>query len=193
MTNAEPSPLGMMSPLLRPLAQNWWLILLRGVLAIVFGIIALVLPGVALISFIWIFGVFAFVDGIFSIGAAITGGTMAPRWWLAIVGLAGIAVGVLAVAWPDVTALVLLTFIGVWAIVRGLFEIVGALSIRQHIENEWMLVAAGALSVLFGAVVLIAPGAGALALLWLIGAYAVVAGLMLVGFAFRLRAHRHAT
>jgi uncharacterized membrane protein HdeD (DUF308 family) len=154
MTNAEPSPFGTTSPLLKPLADNWWLILLRGLLAIVFGLIALIFPGIALLSFVWIFGVFAFVDGIFSIGAAITGGTMAPRWWLIIVG---------------------------------------ALSVRRHMENEWMLIAAGALSVLFGAVVLIAPGAGALALLWLIGAYAIVFGLMMVGFAFRLRTHRHAS
>jgi uncharacterized membrane protein HdeD (DUF308 family) len=193
MTNAEPSPFGTTSPLLKPLADNWWLILLRGLLAIVFGLIALIFPGIALLSFVWIFGVFAFVDGIFSIGAAITGGTMAPRWWLIIVGLAGIAVGILAVAWPDRTALILLIFIGAWAVVRGLFEIVGALSVRRHMENEWMLIAAGALSVLFGAVVLIAPGAGALALLWLIGAYAIVFGLMMVGFAFRLRTHRHAS
>lgn len=190
MSNPETSPFGL--ALMRPLAENWWLFLLRGVATILFGLVALVFPGIALVSFVWVYGAFAFVDGAFAIGGAIRGGTMTPRWWLAIVGIAGIAAGILAVVWPGITALVLLTFIGIWSIIRGLFEIVGAFSVRRHIDNEWMLIAAGALSVLFGIIVLVAPGAGALALLWLIGAYAIVAGIMLVGFAFRLREHRPA-
>jgi uncharacterized membrane protein HdeD (DUF308 family) len=192
MTDTDRGAFGLGSVLMKPLAENWWLILLRGVFAILFGITALVFPGITLVAFVWVFGAFALVDGLFSIAAAIRGGTMTPRWWLAIVGIAGIAAGILAAVWPGMTALLLLTFIGAWSIVRGLFEIVGAFRLRRHIDNEWMLIGAGALSVLFGILVLVAPGAGALALLWLIGVYAILSGLMLVGLAFRLRSHRQA-
>jgi uncharacterized membrane protein HdeD (DUF308 family) len=184
-------PFGFGALMIRPLAANWWLILLRGAFAILFGLVALIFPGITLVTFVWVFGAFVLVDGVTSIAAAIRGGTMTPRWWLAVVGLSGIAAGILAIVWPGMTALILITFIGVWSIVRGVFEIVGAIRLRQHIDNEWMLVGAGLLSVIFGIAVLVAPGAGALALAWLIGVYAVASGLMLVGLALRLRAHRH--
>ena len=190
MANTDFPSQGLGTLFMKPLADNWWLMLLRGIVAILFGILALVYPGITLVTFVWVFGAFAFVDGIFSIGAAIRGGTMMPRWWLVIVGLAGIAAGIAAVVWTGMTALLILTFIGIWSIIRGVFEIAGAIRVRQHIDNEWMLIGAGLLSILFGIIVLIAPGAGALALLWLIGAWAIVSGVMLVGFAFRLRGLR---
>ncbi len=190
-TDSHTLTFGTPGPFLLPLAANWWLILLRGIVAILFGIVALLYPDVTLATFIWLFGAFVFVDGVFSIGAAMRGGNIAPRWWLVLVGLAGIVTGILAVVWPGLTALVLVAFIGAWSILRGLFEIIGALRLRRHIDNEWMLIATGALSILFGVIVLVAPGAGALALLWFIGAYAIVSGLMLAILALRLRLHSH--
>lgn len=189
MTFANPSPVGLRSPLLAPLARNWGLVALRGVLAILFGIVCIVWPGMALTTLIWLFAIYAIVDGIFSVGAGITGGSMMPRWWLIVVGLAGIVAGLIAAFNPGATALVLLTFIGAWLVVRGIFEIIGAIAVRREIDNEWMLILGGALSVLFGLYVIIFPGGGALAILLAIGIFSIIGGVMMVGFALRLRRH----
>jgi uncharacterized membrane protein HdeD (DUF308 family) len=179
--------------LLHGLAKNWWLLLLRGIAAIVFGILAFAWPGITLLSLVILYGAYALVDGVLSIAAAIGGGGGAatPRWWLIVVGLLGIAAGLLTFFWPQITALVLLMFIGAWALIHGVFEIIGAIRLRKEIDNEWMLILSGALSVLFGAAMLIMPGAGALALIWVIGAYSIIFGILFVGFAFRLKKHAH--
>jgi uncharacterized membrane protein HdeD (DUF308 family) len=179
-------------PMLHSLAKHWWLTLLRGICAIVFGILAFVWPGVTLFTLVILYGAFALADGVLAIAAAIMGGAPAPRWWLAVVGLAGIGAGVLTFAWPGVTALVLLVFIAVWAIAIGVMQIYGAIKLRREIDNEWLLIAGGILSVLFGLVMLGWPGAGALALIFVIGAYAIAEGILLVGLALRLRKHSHA-
>jgi uncharacterized membrane protein HdeD (DUF308 family) len=175
--------------MLHALAKNWWLILLRGICAILFGVLAFVWPGATLLTLIIFYGAFALVDGVLAVIAAISGGTPAPRWWLAIVGIAGIVAGLLTFLWPGVTALVLLLFIAGWAIATGVMQIIGAIKLRKEIDNEWLLIAGGVLSVLFGLGVAVAPGAGALALILVIGAYAIVYGALLVGFALRLRKH----
>jgi uncharacterized membrane protein HdeD (DUF308 family) len=179
-------------PMLHALAQHWWLTLLRGVCAILFGVLAFVWPGVTLFTLVILYGAFALADGVLAIAAAIMGGAPAPRWWLAIVGLAGIGAGVLTFLWPGVTALVLLVFIAVWAIVIGVMQVYGAIRLRREIDNEWWLVAGGILSVVFGVLMLAWPGAGALALIFVIGAYAIAEGILLVGLALRLRKHKHA-
>ena len=117
-------------------------------------------------------------------------GRPSPRWWLIVVGLAGIGVGVLTFLWPGLTTILLIYFIGAWSIVHGIFEIVGAIQLRKEIDNEWWLMLAGLLSVIFGVLVFAFPGAGALALIWYIGAYAIVFGILLVALALRLRRHR---
>jgi len=179
--------------MLHALAKNWWLVLLRGIAGIVFGILAFVWPGLTLAVLILLYGAYALVDGVFALIAAFTGGAKpVPTWWLVVVGLCGIAAGLVTFFWPGVTALVLIFFIGGWAIAHGIFEIVGAIKLRKEIENEWWLILAGALSVIFGVIVLAAPGAGALALVWVIGAYSLVFGILLVGLSLRLRKHRHA-
>jgi len=176
--------------LLHGLAKNWWLLLLRGIAAIVFGILAFAWPGITLLSLVILYGAYALVDGVLSIAAAIGGGGGAtPRWWLVVVGLLGIAAGLLTFFWPQITALVLLMFIGAWALIHGVFEIIGAIRLRKEIDNEWMLILSGALSVVFGAAMLVMPGAGALALIWVIGAYSIIFGILFVGFAFRLKKH----
>lgn len=179
------------TPMLHALAENWWLLLLRGIVAIIFGVLAFIWPGVTLAVLVLLYGAFALVDGAFALAAAIMGkGGMGLRWWLAIVGLLGIAVGVLTFLWPGITALVLLVFIAVWSIMIGIFQIIGAVQLRKEIENEWLLIFAGLMSVVFGILLLIWPGAGLLALVWLIGAYAVLYGALLIGLSLRLKRHR---
>jgi uncharacterized membrane protein HdeD (DUF308 family) len=192
MTNvhAMPAPTG--GVLLHALARNWWLILLRGVCAVIFGVLTFIWPGVTLLTLVLLYGAYALIDGAIAIWAAIVGGEPAPRWWLLIVGLLGIAAGLVTLLMPGVTALVLLLFIAFWAILTGVMQIVGAIRLRKEIDNEWMLAASGVLSVLFGIILIVQPGAGALGLIFVIGAYAVIYGAILIGLALRLRNHSHA-
>jgi len=170
------------------LARNWWLLAIRGVLSILFGIAAFVWPGLTLTVLVILFGAYAVVDGIFAIIAGISGRNQYERWWLLIIeGIAGIAVGVLTFVWPDITALVLLIFIAAWAIVTGIFEIAAAIRLRRYIEGEWLLALAGIASVIFGILLVLFPGAGALAVVWLIATYAVIFGILMIVLAFRLR------
>jgi uncharacterized membrane protein HdeD (DUF308 family) len=178
--------------MLHGLARNWWLILLRGICAVVFGVLTFVWPGVTLITLVLLYGAFALVDGVLALAAAIMGGRPAPRWWLAVVGLLGIGAGLVTLFLPGMTAIVLLYFIAFWAIAIGVMQIVGAIRLRKEIDNEWWLVAAGVVSVLFGLLLIIQPGAGALALILTIGVFAVIEGIALIAFAFRLRRHSHA-
>ena len=191
---ATPSPnrpLVLMRPMLHDLAKNWWLILLRGVCGIIFGVLAFMWPGISLVTLVLLYGAFALVDGVFGLGAALLGSKgLAPgsRWWLAVVGILGIAAGIVTLVWPGISALVLLLFIAGWAIATGVMEIVGAIQVRKEIDNEWWLIASGILSVIFGLVLALRPGVGALALILVIGAFAIVHGALLVMFALRLRA-----
>ena len=189
-TDRQPG-VGLGSAMVHALAKNWWLLLLRGIAAIIFGLLAFAWPGLTLLTLILFYGAFALVDGVLAIAAAITGGVPGSRWWLAIVGLLGIAAGLLTFLTPGLTALVLLFFIAGWAIVTGVFEIIGAIKLRKEIDNEWLLILGGIISVLFGVGVMLAPGAGALALVWIIGAYSVVMGVIFVALAFRLKKHSH--
>jgi uncharacterized membrane protein HdeD (DUF308 family) len=176
---------------LHALARNWWLILLRGLCAILFGALTFVWPGVSLFTLVLFYGAFALVDGIFALAAAVTGNTPTPRWWLAVVGVLGIAAGILTFLWPGLTAVVLLIFIACWAIATGVMQIVGAIQLRKEIKDEWLLIAGGALSIVFGFILLTQPGVGALALLYVIGAYAILYGVLLLWFSLRLRNHSH--
>ncbi len=172
------------------LARNWWALALRGLLAILFGVAVFVWPGISLAVLVLLFGAYAFVDGLFALIAGIRQhGTVGnERWWMLIIeGVAGVVAGVLTFIWPGITALVLLFLIAAWAIVTGFFEIVAAIRLRQEISNEWLLALAGIASVVFGVLVFLQPGAGALAILWLIGAYAIVFGILMLVLAFRLR------
>jgi uncharacterized membrane protein HdeD (DUF308 family) len=193
MANARVSPPPIAARLmLHALARNWWLLLLRGLCAILFGILAFVWPGVTLFTLVLFYGAYALVDGLLAIGAAVMGGAAGSRWWLAIVGILGVGVGLLTFFWPGMTALALLFFIAAWAITSGVMHIIGAIQLRKEIDNEWLLILGGILSVLFGLILIVQPGAGALALLFLIAAVAIAYGAVLVSLAFRLRSHRHA-
>lgn len=178
--------------MLHALEKNWWLLLIRGLLVVLFGIFALAWPGLTLLALVILYGAFALVDGVIAIIAAIKGGSVAPRWWLAIVGLAGILFGALTLGWPQITGLALLWLIAAWSIAVGLMQIVGAIRIRKEIDNEWLLIAGGVLAVLFGLVLFARPGAGALGLAFAIGVFAIAYGLLFIAFALRLRKHERA-
>ena len=173
------------------LARHWWLVLLRGVVAVLFGLMAFTLPGLTLFSLVLLWGAYAFADGILALGAAFGAHRNATAAWLVLVGLLGLAAGVMTLFWPHITALVLLLLIASYAIVRGVVEIVGAIHLRRHIDNEWALILGGVLSVLFGIVLLVRPATGALALLWVIGLYAILFGCAEIALSYRLyQAHR---
>ena len=175
--------------MVKTLTQNWWLVVLRGVLSIVFGVAAFVWPRDALTALVIVFGAYALVDGVFAVttGIAGSGATGGMRWFLVLGGLAGIVVGVVTFFYPNITALSLLYLIGAWAIVTGVFEVVAAIQLRQEISNEGYLIFGGILSVVFGVLVFIYPQASALSILWLIGIYAVIYGVAIVALGLRIR------
>jgi len=171
------------------LTINWWSVLIRGLLAILIGIVALALPGVTVTALVFLFAGYAFVDGVVSIIGAVRAVATKERWGsLLIEGIAGIAAGVITVLWPAVTALTLIYVIAAWAIVTGVLEIAAAVRLRRHISGEWLLALSGVASVIFGVLVAAIPLAGALVLAVWFGAYEVVFGTLLVALGFRLRA-----
>jgi uncharacterized membrane protein HdeD (DUF308 family) len=182
----------MKTELLHQLAPSWGWILFRGILAILFGIVAFGWPLITLKVLVLLFGAYALVDGVSAIIAAIRGGALVPRWWLVVEGLLGIGAGLAVLFWTGLSALALLIFMGVTAIMRGIFEIVGAIVLRKEISNEWMLALSGLASLGFGLIMVFRPGTGAIAMIWVIATYAVAFGLLLIAFAFRLRKHAHA-
>lgn len=178
-------------PMLDELAKHWGLILIRGICAIIFGFLAFAWPGLTLVTLVLLYGVFALIDGSFALGAAVGGETPEPRWWLAFVGVLGILAGLATLFWPGITAVILLFFIAFWAITSGVMHIVGAIRLRKEIDNEWLLIASGVISILFGLFLLSRPGAGALSMVLVIGAFAMIHGVLEVMFALRLRSFIH--
>ena len=172
--------------MLKLLARNWWVLVLRGVVAVLFGIAALIWPDITVTALVFLFGAYVLVDGIFALIGAFWRRT--GQWWLLLIeGIAGIAAGILTFIWPDITELVLLYLIAFWAILTGILEIVAAIQLRRELTGEWLLVLGGLASLAFGIVMVLSPGAGATALIWLVGAYAIVFGILLVILGFKLR------
>jgi len=170
------------------LSRHWWVLLVRGLLAILFGVLALAWPGLTLVSLVLLFGAWALVSGLFAIAGAFSARKLFPNWWmLLLTGLLGLAVGILTFYRPGITAISLLWYIAFWAIFTGIVEIVEAVRLRKEIQGEGWLMLAGAASVIFGVLVLISPGAGALALLTVIAAYAIVFGVIMVIASLRLK------
>lgn len=175
--------------LYRLLVNNWWLVLLRGIAAILFGLLAFLWPGLTLVTLVLLFGTYALVDGALALIEAFRHTVPAPRWWLVLSGIVGLAAGLATFVYPGLTAVALLVVVAAWFVLRGAFEIIGAIQLRKEIEGEWLLILGGAVSVLLGIVMLVIPGAGALALIWMIATTAIVSGALLVGLSLRL--HRH--
>jgi uncharacterized membrane protein HdeD (DUF308 family) len=163
----------------------------RGVAAVIFGVLALIWPGQALQALVLVFGAYALVDGIFAVIAGIAARGSFDRWWAVLLeGIVGIVIGFLTFFWPNVTALVLVYLIAAWALITGIFEIVAAIQFRRVITNEWLYILGGLLSILVGVLLFAFPGAGAVSLVWVIGIYAIVFGISEFVFAFRLRSLR---
>lgn len=174
--------------MLKMLAGNWWLLLVRGIAAILFGVLAFTMPGLTVSVLVLLFGIYALIDGVSAIITAFrTRGSMSNWWVGALEGVVGIIIGILVLLWPAITALVLLYMIAAWAILTGILEIAAAIQLRKEIEGEFWLVLAGVASIAFGLLAFVYPAAGALSLVIFIAAYAVVFGIALVLLAFRLR------
>jgi len=168
---------------------HWWALAIRGGIAVIFGLAALLRPDIALEALILLFGAYALVDGVFAI-VGVFGGTRGgtPRWLLLIEGIAGILAGLIAFVLPGLTVVLLLYLIAAWAVITGISEIATAIRLRQEIRGEWALIIGGALSVLFGVILaVIGPVAGLLSLIWLIGIYALIFGILMLITAFQVR------
>ncbi len=173
------------------LVRNWWLVALRGLASLVFGLLTLFNPAISLAVLILFFGAYALVYGAFTVFAAIGARQGEPSWVALLAGgLLSIAIGIVTFLMPSVTGIVLLYFIAAWAIAIGAFEIAAGIRLRKLITGEWLLVLSGVLSIAFGGALVLFPGAGAIALTLWIGAYAAVLGVMLIILGFRLRRWR---
>jgi uncharacterized membrane protein HdeD (DUF308 family) len=176
------------APMLTRLAQSWYWIAIRGLFAVLFGIFAFIWPGITLAVLVLVWGAYAIADGVMALIAAYSMHEEGkPMGALIVVGILGIAAGIVTFLWPGMTALVLLLFIASWAVLMGIFQIAAAIRFRKHIENEWLLGLSGAVSILFGVLMFLQPGAGALAVVWLIGSFSIFFGILLIALGFRLK------
>jgi uncharacterized membrane protein HdeD (DUF308 family) len=164
-------------------AKNWWVLLVRGLIAIVFASMAFAQPGATLVALVLLYGAYALVDGMTALSVGVT----ARAWWLVLSGLAGVAVGIGTFFYPGITAVALFYLIAAWAIVRGIFEIIAAIGLRKVIGGAWALILGGTFSIIFGLLFVAYPTPGVLALVWLIAAYALAFGVAMIVLAFLLR------
>ncbi len=170
-------------PIATALARNWWLLLIRGILAVLFGVMAFAWPALTLVTLVLLYGAYAFVDGL----TAIWVGAGSRAWGLLLFGVLGVIVGIYVFLFPGIAAVALLYLIAAWAIVRGVFEIITAIQLRKEINYEWALIIGGLISIIFGIVLISNPSAGALAMVVVIGAFALAFGVMMIVLAFRVR------
>lgn len=179
-------------PLTQLLSRFWWLLLLRGVLAILFGISAFAWPGLTLVTLVMLFAAYAFVDGVFELVHAISHRREIEHWGLLLIeGLLGIAFGVLAFQAPELTTaiggVIVALYIAAWAIATGAMRITMAVRLRKEIEGEWLLGLSGAISILFGIYIMCRPAVGAMAMLYFVAVWAIIAGFLLIALAFKTR------
>lgn len=167
----------------RTMAEHWWVVLLRGLLAILFGVLAYTWPGLTILILVTLWGAYALVDGIFGVVAGVRG-----KWGsLVVIGLLGIAAGVIAFLWPGLTAVTLLWILAFWAIVAGVLQISAAIRLRKEVQGEWLWVLSGILTIGLGVLFFLFPGAGILSVTWLIASLAIVWGVLLVMLSFKLK------
>lgn len=174
------------------LRENWWAIALRGLIGILIGGVAFLLPITTMIALVWLFGAYAILDGLFNLVTVWRRGRTRPWWAMALEGVLGLAAGIVSFIWPGITAFALVYLIAAWALVTGVLEIVAAIRLRKEIKGEWLLALTGVFSLILGVLFAIAPDAGALALVWLWGAYTAAFGAILIWLSFRLRARHEA-
>ena len=177
------------------MAKNWWAIAIRGIAAIIFGILTILLPGITLLTLVYLFAAFALVDGVSAIVSVVRNdpASRGHGWSVLVIGIVGVIAGIGAFIWPGITALTLLYIVAFWAIATGVFEVIAAIRLRREIQGEWLLALSGVASVAFGALLVVSPGVGLLALLTLVAAWAIILGVILVVLAWRLRGMQTAT
>lgn len=170
------------------LAENWWSLVIRGLVALIVGIIAFVLPGITLAALVILFGAYALIDGVVSFIGAWKASRAHERWGVLVLeGIAGIVASVVTILWPGITAFALVVLIAAWALVTGAFEIAASIRLRKYISGEWLLALSGIASIIFGFLMIAFPLAGALAIAYMVGIYALVFGVLLLALGFRLR------
>ncbi len=168
--------------------RYWWMFAVRGFIAILFGLAAFIWPHLTLLTLLILFAIYALIDGFIAVVASIQGSQHYSRWWVLLLeGIVGIVIAMVTFFCPAITALALLYVIASWAIITGVLEIGQAFTKRREISNEWLMALAGVVSVLLGLILLASPVAGLLALVWVIGVYAIVFGVVLVARAFQFR------
>jgi len=171
------------------LCRSWKYLAVRGTAAALFGLAAMTWPGLTLGLLILLFGSFVLIDGVLTLVSAFQHKDLDPRWWvIALEGLAGVVIGSITLAWPAITGLVVLFLIAWWALITGVFEIMTAIRLRRELSSEWLYLLSGVFSVLFGLILLARPGAGALAVAWIIGFFSLLAGILYLSLAWKLRA-----
>ena len=169
-------------------ARDWWVFAIRGIAALVFGILAFIRPEATLTVLVVLFGAYVLVDGVSLLVALARGDKLARRhgWAVAIMGVLGIVVGLVTFVWPDLTALSLLYLVAFWAITTGTFQVIAAIQLRREIDNEFWMALGGVASIVFGVLLVASPGAGLISLVWLVGLWSVVFGVSSLGLAYRL-------
>src|SRR6266851_1566605 len=174
--------------IIETLKRHWWVPVIRGIAAIIFGVIAFAYPGLTVATLVLFFGAWVLIDGIFRIVGAIGHRASDPDWgWHLVIGIVGIIVGLLTFHAPQITALALIIYIAAWALMIGASEIVLAIKMRREIKGEWFLILMGLASIVFAILLLWNPVAGAAALIWIIAWYAVITGVLAIIFGLRLR------
>jgi uncharacterized membrane protein HdeD (DUF308 family) len=177
--------------MLEMLSRYWWAFVVRGIFAILFGILAYAWPGITLATLVIFFGAYILIDGVLLLINTIGNwGERDDPWLLLLEGLLGMGIGVITLVAPGITAVVLIFYIAAWSLATGVLEIVGAIRLRREIQGEGWMILSGIASILFAILVMFFPGVGALGLLWLIAAYAIIFGVMLVMLGTKLRGHR---
>jgi len=169
-------------------SRNWWVFAIRGIAAIVFGILAFIWPVATLTVLVFLFGAYVLVDGVALLAALVRGDAVARRhaWAVGVIGVLGIVAGVVTFAWPGLTALSLLYLVAFWAIATGTFQVIAAVALRRELHGEFWMALGGVVSIVFGALLVGFPGVGLLSLVWLVGIWSVVFGVSSLGLAYRL-------
>ncbi|MEY2588969.1 MAG: hypothetical protein QOJ67_953 [Acidimicrobiaceae bacterium] len=171
------------------MVKHWWSPAVRGAVAVLFGIVTLIWPGLTVWALVLLFGFFALLDGVSTLAAVATRDpeTEGHRLYFFVIGLVSVGAAIIAFAWPSITALALLWVIAAWAFLSGVMEVALAIRLRKEISNEWLLGLVGLLSIAFAVMLVITPGAGALVITWLIAWYAIIVGVLLLALSWRLR------
>jgi len=178
--------------MLDEVANNWWLMFLRGLAAIAFGILAWTWPGMTLMVLLMFYAAYALVEGVSALFLGFAGKKNHKIWWqMIVIGLLGIASAVITFLWPKLTAVVLLLCIATWAILNGMFEISAAIRLRKEIRGEWLLILSGIFAIIFGFLLLMRPAAGIFAMIWLLGVFAVASGIVQIALSLKLRSMKH--